>query len=175
MARVHNRGSSAFRRVPRRSTGWSAVNSGTTFTALGANTIILDQVFVPLIPEQTIVRVRGLLIVETDQQTAPEDMLGAFGISLVEEPAATIGVTAVPQPVSDASSESWLVWQGFGATYKFSAGGFFPRSDVQYVIDSKAMRKLNSNQRLAITLQNFHATTGMNYWYILRILSMLKS
>ncbi len=161
---------------PKRSTAWSSTTSITSYTALAANTVILDQVAVPQVLEQTIVRIRGLLVVRSDQVSANENVHGAFGIALVEEPAASVGVTAVPSPITDAAQESWLVWQAFASSLILAtAVGIASPGVSSYVIDSKAMRKVTDSQRLVILLENNSGSAGMDYWFHLRILAMLKS
>ena len=162
-------------RVPRRGTSWTGFQTGTAFQALAGSTIVLDALFTPLLPEQTIVRIRGILAVKSDQEAADEDIHGAFGIALVEEPAASAGVTAVPSPVTDISNEAWILWQPFVSSFVFtSAAGFESPAGREYVLDSKAMRKISDTQRLVMLLENTSAT-GMEYWYVLRFLSLLKS
>ena len=147
-----------------------------TFSALPAASVVLDQVLTPQVTEQTIVRVRGVLALRSDQIGALEDFHGAFGMAVVEEPAAGVGVTAVPSPVFNAASEAWFVWQAFAGSFTFvSAVGFDGNAGHQYEIDSRAMRKVNSEQRVVILLENNAATHGLDYWFHLRILSMLKS
>ncbi len=164
-------------RLPaRRSTAWTGSITLTAVQALAAASVVLDQVFVPTVAEQTITRVRGLLSVQSDQLAAGEDAFGAFGMAVVEEPAATAGVASLPHPMDDSSSEAWFVWQPFSTTFVFgSAVGFDAQGGNQYVIDSKAMRKINNEQRVVILLQNSSSAFGMAYWFTFRLLSILKS
>jgi len=157
----------------RRSTAWSSSAVVTSLTAVPAASIILTQILIPTITEQTITRVRGMLTVKSDQQAASENQLGAFGMAVVEEPAATVGVTAVPQPITDAASEAWFVWFAIAQNFIIATNG--ATLGVQYVIDSKAMRKVNSEQRVVIVLENASATHAFQFWFHLRMLSILKS
>ncbi len=54
----------------------------------------------------TIVRTRGLLIVQSDQVAATEQPFGALGLSVVTDQASAIGISAVPTPITDAGSRS---------------------------------------------------------------------
>ena len=158
----------------RRSTAWSSSADVSAETSVGANSVLLDQVLTPTVTEQTITRVRGLLTIRSDQVIATEAQLGAFGMAVVEEPAATAGVSAVPTPITDAASEAWFLWQAIGQTLHVAdATGMI--QGVQYVLESKAMRKVNSEQRVVVVFENSSASAGFAFWYHFRMLSILKS
>ena len=55
----------------------------------------------------TMVRVRGVIRLETDQLTTTEFQEIAFGLAVVSDQAVAVGVTAVPSPVSDNGSDLW--------------------------------------------------------------------
>ena len=44
----------------------------------------------------TLIRVRGIFTIASDQSAATETQVGALGVAVVSEQAASIGVTAVP-------------------------------------------------------------------------------
>ena len=167
-------GGAQFSRQGRKLTQWSGFTSGTAVTNLAAATIVLDQVGIPNVQEQTVVRTRGILTIINDQQAATRNVHGAFGIAIVEEPAATIGVTAVPSPISDIGSDAWFVWLPFELTNQFaSAIGFNTPAQSNFMIESKAMRKLSIEQRLVFVVENEAVAGGLNYHFSLRMLSKL--
>ena len=92
----------------------------------------------------TILRTRMLLSWMSDQDAANETPEGDVGIMVVTETVSTIGVTAVPDPSStdgDVDAD-WFVHQPVFQRLSFSSGVGFNVVDRQYVIDSKAMRKV---------------------------------
>ena len=97
----------------------------------------------------TVVRTRMLNHIVTDQSVAEEIQIGAFGFCVVSEQAATVGVTAVPTPVSDAGSDLWYVHSPLISNFHFVSGaGFDSDAGHVYTVDSKAMRKVNEDQEL---------------------------
>ncbi len=99
----------------------------------------------------------------SDQTAAQEDQFGAFGICVVTEQAASIGVSAVPHPGTDAAWGGWVVHQYFASQFaRLSASGV--AADFMHLIqiDSKGMRKIGENERVVTIWQNMGATHGMN-------------
>ena len=101
-----------------------------------------------LFDNQTIVRVRGQLTASLVTVTSVLDGFAraAMGICVVSENAAGIGITAIPQPISDASWDGWLWHQWLGAFtgYSTTETGRGPMEAVRMEIDSKGMRKLRA-------------------------------
>ena len=149
------RRSGGFVRGPRRATDWSAS------TILGAplfvanNSASLVEVFTPIVGGETLIRTRGMLGFQSDQAAADEFQLGAYGIAVVTEQAATIGITAVPTPATDAAWGGWLYHTYFFAGMDFiSAVGVEPGMMHTFPIDSKAMRKVDEDERLVTVVEN---------------------
>jgi len=95
----------------------------------------------------TIVRVRGVVVIASDQQAATEAQMAAYGEAVVSEQASAIGVTAVPTPVADGGSDLFYVYQLLLNRFKFvSSIGFDGTEGQVYTIDSKAMRKVEDGQ-----------------------------
>ncbi len=102
-------------RGPRRSTQWLGSAKDTGLTVLAANANVLDQSFAFLEPA-TIVRTRGTLWVFNDVNTA-QTTFGAFGMAVVDNAAAAIGITAVPKPSTNSSDDAWfLIFPWLAAT-----------------------------------------------------------
>ncbi len=160
------RRNSSFSDRPRRKTFWVASADSTAVQALAAGAAILDQslTWTDELGPSTIVRTRGSLWVGSDQAAASERPFGAMGFALVSEQARGIGITAVPQPISDESSDLFFVWQPFlAATLIATAVGFAGVAMERYDFDSKAMRKINEGDAVAVTLENASAADGLNY------------
>ena len=106
----------------------------------------------------TIVRIRGHALLYLDAATAGGDgFVGALGIGVVTSAAFVAGVASVPTPITESDWEGWM-WHQF---FQLRAGGTIDASvagDVDQVnstsaamqidIDTKAMRKINSDETL---------------------------
>ena len=142
-------------RGARRATIWvGTLEAAVTFTGVGAGAkslLLTNAIGEPL----TIVRTRGIVTVKTDQFAASEDQIGALGIAVVNSTAAALGVTAVPGPMSDESSDLFFVYEMFGNTFQLgSAVGFRPDQGITRVIDSRAMRKATAEEDIVVVWEN---------------------
>ena len=161
----------SFVRGPRTATDWSASTPITAFTTVAASTAVLDQVFIPLPGGETVLRTRGIFTFMSDQAAANENVLGAVGIGVVSEQAATVGITAIPHPATDAAWGGWLWHSFFASRLQFvSAVGVLPEMAQTIVIDSKAMRKVGENERLVLVMEN-SSIKGLQFGMSVRILS----
>jgi len=170
MARRITRGNT-FVRGKRSATDWSASLPVSAFTTIVASGTLLAEVFTPIAGGETVLRTRGLFSYMSDQSAAIESQIGAVGIGVVSEQAASVGITAVPFPATDASWGGWLWHSYFQSRLEFlSATGFDPNMAHNIVIDSKAMRKVGENERLVVVVQNVSAF-GIRVLSNIRILS----
>ena len=128
----------------------------------------------------TMVRLRGNLCVWLEVVTAIGDGFHdvGFGICNVSENAFGVGVTAVPQPLTDIGWDGWL-WHkllspvlGFSVTEGDNTG---PLSQVRIEIDSKAMRKTKETDFLIGVAQvgNETGTATLQFGANTRILDKL--
>jgi len=159
----------------RRKTDWFASAPLTAPVAVAASSAVLLEVAVPFDVGETVIRIRGLVSVRSDQVVASENMLGAFGIGIVTEQAATAGIASIPHPVTDGGWDGWM-WHTYFAdrfTFLDSSGFSDGVSPRHYVIDSKAMRKVDGNERLVVVVENSTAT-GINVTSMERILSKVN-
>jgi len=160
-------------RSSRKGTDWSGSTPVTGFTAVAASTSSLLQIFTPIVGGETVIRIRGLLSVKTDQIAAAENQVGAYGICVVSEPAATVGITAVPTPMADNAWDGWMYHQYFAQAFQFSSAvGWRANLAEQVQIDCKAMRKVSENDRLVFVVENA-AAFGIQLFDMVRILSKL--
>ncbi len=116
----------------------------------------------------TIVRTRGLILVESDQIAANEQPFGAFGMCVVTDQAVAIGVTAVPSPWTDQASDVWLMHQFWAAPWKFNTSG--AASQAMFQFDSKAMRKVEDGEDVITVFENGNTSHGVRYIAMLRFL-----
>ncbi len=134
-----------------------------TQTAIGANTVILaatlNAAALALRPF-TIIRSHLLIAWASDQEAADEDALGVYAETIVSEQASAAGVASIPDPGSDADA-SWYVFQPMHQQFRFSsAAGFESVVGRQYIVDSKAMRKVGNNDDSVAVVSNNDATHG---------------
>jgi len=145
---------SSFKGGTKRQTDWVGQIPRTAFQAVAGSTAAIISTFFPGFG-LTVVRTRGLFGWRSDQQAANEDQMGAVGIGLVSEQAAALGITAVPHPSTDSGWDGWL-WHSYFASSVIFNTGTSVQFDAfnQIVIDSKAMRKVDSEMRLVMVVEN---------------------
>ncbi len=170
--RKFNQGSVVVR--SRRQTDWSILVIPVGTTNIAGNSKVLaasiTAAALDAITPFTIVRTRGILSVGSDQRAATENQLGSLGIGLVNEVARALGVTALPGPSSQATDNRWFVHQFYSQRLSVTTDiGVEPNFFTQYVIDSKAMRKVTFDQGLVFMFENT-AATGHDIFLSLRML-----
>ncbi len=116
----------------------------TNITTTTVNVFPTAQQFVE--DDLTIVRTRGELLVGlTAGDSLNEGFKWAFGMCVVSENAAGVGVTAIPAPLVDIAWDGWLVY--LTGQLNMDNTTLATASDVsraaRYEIDSKAMRKVH--------------------------------
>ena len=141
----------------RRTSGFARGNSTrkTSWSPGPSGSIQLTSVSVGLFPvavtadinDATILRTRGDLNLGLSIATTALDGFGevAVGICVVSDNAAGIGVTAVPDPLTDIDWEGWLMyWTGsvFSVVATAALSNCAGVANVRVPIDSKAMRKI---------------------------------
>ncbi len=125
--------------------------------------------------DETILRVVGQLGVGSDQTAAPETVIGAVGMCLVTDTALAVGVSSLPDPVTDVQDDIWFMYQAFVQKFEFeSATGTTPNFLTQYAIDSKAKRIWHSGMSLAIVAANAHASQGLQLAFPNRVLTQVR-
>jgi len=138
----------------RRQTAWvgSADQSFVTVAdgAKSINQSFAPDTSVPSMIRPTVVRVRGELAHNPQVYSADLDYAGAIGFCVVSSDAFAAGGASIPGPQSDPGWEGWFVWAGFSYHLEFSdATGLFSPTARQ-TIDSKAMRKIGSNETIVV-------------------------
>ncbi len=107
--------------------------------------------------DETALRTVGKLAVSSDQTAASEVITGALGMIVVTDQAATIGITAIPGPVTDASDDGWFLYVPISQRILVATAVGLGES-VGYAFDSKAKRVVHDGTRIAIVIEN--ATTS---------------
>ena len=170
---TRRRFTSARRGSYRPPTDWSSV-SNAGLTNIAATTKILVASFQVVGSSHTVKRTRGLIHWKSDQLTASEYTIGAFGMCVVSEDAFAAGVASIPGPFSDASSDLWMVHQYVVSDMIFgTAVGFDSMGGRSYEIDSKAMRKVSEEERLVVVFEN-GAADAAQFGFAIRLLTSLS-
>jgi len=149
----------------RRSTSWLDIPIVGTNVAGGGAAILASLTAAELAKRPfTVVRTHLEVLYTSDQTAAQEVQLGAIGMCVVSDQANAIGVTAVPTPSTDLSSDLWFLHQVMMNEFLFAtAVGFEDPSGRLFSIDSKAMRKVNDDQDVLIVAENTAASFGATY------------
>ena len=168
------RGFAARRQGPRRATEWLASADDNAMSSLGGGLTVLDQLItsaanLDLVPS-TIVRTRGIIFVQSDQEAASEHQLGAVGFAVVSEQAAAAGVASVPAPITNETSELFFSWTPFAVSH--GAGTVNNPRGQLFHFDSKAMRKWADGQSIVVVIENA-GTLGLEFWIKFRMLVKL--
>lgn len=101
----------------------------------------------------TILRSRILFYAESDQIIATETNSGVYSRQVVTDSAIAAGVGSVPTPLSQFEAD-YYVYQPFQYDFLFStASGHQTQFAYQYMIDSKAMRKVGPDDDIAIVVE----------------------
>ena len=160
-------------RRDRRKTQWVASVDSTGQTAIPAASAILDSTLAFAEPA-TIVRVRGSIWVSSDQSSANEEPFGALGFIIVSDAAAAVGVGSLPTPITDEADDGWFVYVPWLASWRLvDATGVQANPFMEYKFDSKAKRKVNEGDTLAVVIENASSADGVNYILKDRTLLML--
>ncbi len=161
------------RRGPRRQTDWAFGFITTARVAVPASSkVLLASLTAALIDPFrpfTIVRTRGILLIESDQTAVSESQMGGVGLTFVSEPARVAGAASLPGPTTDFGHEGWFMHQFVTSRVEVaSAIGAQNPAGTQYVIDSKAMRK--DGDALVLMAENTNGTSAFTVTVFLRLL-----
>ena len=111
----------------------------------------------------------------SDQSGASENFDAAIGVCVVSDQAQAIGVTAVPTPFTDLESDLWLAHSIQDGHFLFISGvGVQANSSVNpTLIDSRAMRKVEDGQDVAVVIENSSISSGTQLYAAGRMLIKL--
>ncbi len=158
---------------PRRLTEWLARDGQVASVAMSANTVVLDATLDAAEKAKlpfTVVRTIGRLFVISDQAAGAEDQVGAIGALVVTDTASALGVTAIPDPVTDGDSDVWFLFKHFSGS---SSGINTGRMGWGVDFDSRAMRKVQEGEDIAFVITNQSTSFGLRYWWQVRMLIKL--
>ena len=111
----------------------------------------------------TLVRTRGHLVVEMlTSGGVTNQVTGAVGMIVASQDAFSVGVTALPGPLSDIEND-WFVYEPFALATESANPPVDSRvSHVMRQFDSRGMRKLKNGETLVMVIEGVQsdATTG---------------
>ncbi len=111
----------------------------------------------------TVVRTRGqIAVAPVVGVTADVDIIGAVGACIVTDNAFGIGISAIPFPFDDAGWEGWFMWRSFSMRFEANAALTAHINQIEFEIDSKGMRKINSDETLVIVAQSEAGAYGIS-------------
>ena len=157
---------------------WFGIQVPPTIIALNALGLIASLTSAALAAAPfTIVRTRGILTVWSDQSTASEAPEGILGQVVVQNTAVLIGASAVPDPLNEFDADFFVYQpvqlQDMRLTASTSVDGFTEVGKTQWEIDSKAMRKVDTQEDIAVVFRNSSAADGLVMAYTGRFLVKL--
>ena len=130
-------------------------------TAIAADAVVLAaqlNAAALLLRPFTIVRTHILVQWDSDQLAATETPTGVLGVCVTSEQAT--GVTTIPNPMANADSSAFFVWQPLITSFIVGGGADVHGTGNQFVVDSKAMRKVGPNEQVRFMVENTSPTDG---------------
>ena len=164
----------SFQRSPGRLTEWFGDPFVTGEVALAASTfVVISSLTAAGLAKRpfTITRTVGTLWVRSDQIAAIESFSGAVGGMVISLKASTTGATAIPDPVTEVSSDEWFMYQGFSAGSRATSAY---DDTVEYKFDSRAQRKVQDGEDFVFVLANASAAGGLLFNFTVRTLVKLS-
>ena len=153
------RGSRIFTQRTRRGTFWGRSPADTDTFDLAGSTAVLDSTAVPVVEGETIIRMRGQILVGSDQKVATEPWTGAVGALVASDQAVAVGVGSLPTPYTDQDSDLWFMHQFWGGVFRHNSSvGTEAQVLSRFEFDSKAMRKMMTGTTLCIIAKKYHAS-----------------
>jgi len=164
----------SFPRRKRANRSWAGVISAAS-TPVGPNTKVLLATFVLSNPniDETVLRTVGSISVATDQSAAGEDQIGAFGLILVTDLAVAAGIASIPDPVTNVADDGWFVFVPIVQHFRFVDASGVLIDSMRYDFDSKAKRRVEEGQAVAVVVANGNASHGFNISVAFRLLSQI--
>ena len=120
----------------------------------------------------TIVRTRGLVHIRPQTFGASLNVGGAFGVGIVSNEAFVAGTASIPRPFDDADWPGWFLWGAYSGTLDFADASGRRQWNLSYPQDSKAMRKVKSNETVVLMAES--QTGSVTVVMHLRLLFMMS-
>ena len=157
-----------------RLTEWIGSANVTAPTVLPAGSFVLSQSLTAAELAKrpfTITRFVGSIYVRSDQIAVRETPFGAVGGIVVSDKAVTTGATAVPDPITQESSDEWFMYQSYAVAGVNSAS---EPPLMAYPFDSRGQRKVQDGDDVVIVVSNASAANGVEFILKFRMLVKLS-
>jgi len=157
----------------RRQTQWDATNQWTSqpFTAPGESFVLAFTEFNQVITVGPVSPPTPLTIIRTIVDWAitdfvPGSFFAAIGMCLVTQDAldqALLGIKSIPTPISDSSSDAWLLHNAIaGVKRDITTGSVADGYNLVGRIESKAMRKIDDGFQVVLVGERDAGLGGTN-------------
>ena len=168
-----------YQRSPGRLTEWFASPEQTSAVVLGANTFILQNFLAAAGLAKrpfTVTRTHMEFWLRSDQDAVDEFAPVGVGFSVVSTEASAIGVTVVPQPLTQPQSDKFFLHQYMMANNErgYSAATLPAATWQRYTVDSKAQRKVQDGEDIVVVVENSSAAGGAFFLLQFRMLVKLS-
>jgi len=143
---------------------WGNTMARINVSVQSAGTATIGQTALLFAQAQTIMRVRGAVVLGIGAAAAATDaMIICLGLIVVSENAFGAGAASVPSPFEDIGDD-WL-WHGVFPLRAFSASptGIQLVGSMQREIDSKAMRRVKEGDVLTFVADGIDLDAGATY------------
>ena len=158
----------------RRETVW--FGGGLAVTGVGTGTSVLlaslNAAALALRPF-TVVRTRGLLHARSDQIIAAENYDVSYGMAVVSDQAIAAGVASIPTPLTEQATDYWFVYEQIFGRLEFSTAAAYIEAGHERILDSKAARRVDIGQDIAIVAEGSAGSGGVNLTDSFRMLVKL--
>ncbi len=143
----------------RQPTNWSRSVIDYVTVPFGNKVLVTSLVLSNTGINETIRRTRGVISVRSDTVGVQETQLGAFGAIVVTAVAAGLGVASLPSPVTQRDDDGWLLWVPIAQQ---TGRGVGEPGYVNYMFDSKAMRKVSEGFVVSFIVENSDDAHGLD-------------
>ncbi len=165
---------SRFARSDRQPTNWSRVVENAQVTIAAVTKVLMHNLVLsnPGIAE-TVRRTRGVLTVTSDVAAIGEFVSGALGAMVVTDTAVAVGITALPDPVTDKDDDGWMLWVPFQGIVQGVAGTTWANLPPYLTVDfdSKAMRKVEEGFGVVYVVATAAGSNGVELGLTLSVLT----
>ncbi len=158
----------------RPTTNWArTVSAGPVVIPAASKVLFLTFVLNNPAIGEVIRRTRGRFMAQSDQSSAAELQLGAWGVVVAGDRALIAGAASLPGPVTDRNDDGWLLWEGILQQSISTDGATATALAIPRVFDydSKAMRRIEEGFGLAVMVENSSATFDFEFFISMSLLS----
>ena len=158
-----------------RETNWLSISAVFSTLAASGNAALLSSLNAAALALRpfTVIRTHLNWQIETDQSAASEVYIGNIGMAVVSDQASAIGITAVPTPATDLDSDLFFLHASTIGSFVLGDATGFQEIPQSREIDSKAMRKVNSDQDVVIVAEAGIGVSGLELRAVGRMLIKL--